>query len=87
MTDADTASTLGLIVNELATNAWKRAFAGRESGRLEVSLAREGGEWMLSLDNDVGDASQAPAVAAEHHGLGETLVEALAKQLGGTFAR
>lgn len=86
-TDADTASTLGLIVNELATNAWKHAFAGRERGRLEVSLTREGREWVLSLDNDVGVASRAPAVDAEHHGLGETLVQALAGQLGGTFAR
>ncbi|MFW6290942.1 MAG: sensor histidine kinase [Spirochaetota bacterium] len=86
-TDADTASTLGLIVNEVATNAWKHAFAGRESGRLEVSLAREGGEWVLSLHNDVGVASRAPAVDADHHGLGETLVQALAGQLGGAFAR
>lgn len=86
-TDADTGSTLGIILNEITTNAWKHAFAGRPGGRFEVTLAREREQWVLSLSDDGAGASPAPADDAGHHGLGETLVEALASQLGGSFSR
>jgi len=85
--DADTASSIGLIVNELATNAWKHVFAGREGGRFEVTFDRVVEGWVLAVSDD-GHAGAAEEPRSEQRqGLGQTLVEALAGQLGGTFRR
>lgn len=79
----DTAVPLGLILNELAGNALKHAFRGREEGEVTVSL-QMGGDGRISLgvgDNGVGlpeglDWRKTPS-------LGLRLVQMLSAQLGG----
>jgi two-component sensor histidine kinase len=42
--DMDTAVPLGIIVNELVSNALKHAFNGRDNGEIQIKLRREEGE-------------------------------------------
>lgn len=87
----DEAVPLGLIVNELATNALKHAFPGRPEGTLRLTMTESrdpgssgcNGAEVLILevaDDGVGSpAGQAPVPA-----LGLTLVGALVSQLEGS---
>ena len=72
--------SLGLITTELLINALKHAFPNDAKGEILVSYDASGTDWQLSVsDNGVGrpaDADDRP------HGLGTSIVEALAKQLG-----
>ncbi len=80
----DRAVSIGLIVNELGTNAAKHAFAGREQGEIIVDFATVAGGWVLSVaDNGTGFAPRDPAERREG-GLGTRLVEAFARQARGT---
>jgi len=73
---------LGLIVNELVTNALKHAFPDGRAGTVTVSLAREGVRGILTVEDDgVGVDG-----AATPQGLGHKLVPALTKQLDGEVA-
>ena len=48
-----TAVPVGLIINELLSNALKHAFSGRDEGKIEVSLtASEGGRIDLTVSDD-----------------------------------
>jgi two-component sensor histidine kinase len=74
---------LGLIVNELVTNAIKHAFADGRAGTVRVRLQEAGGQLVLNVEDDgigVG-ASRIRGI-----GLGQDLVRALCQQLGGTLA-
>ena len=78
----DRAVSIGLVVNELVTNAAKHAFTGRDAGRIEVTLRTHGGGWTLSVaDNGVG-LSAGPAVASRGN-LGTRLIDAFARQSEG----
>jgi two-component sensor histidine kinase len=69
--------SLGLIVTELVINALKHAFQDRH-GAIVVDYQSNNSNWTLSVaDDGVGMG----AVGA-HPGLGTTIVEALARQLG-----
>ncbi|MEJ0094484.1 MAG: PAS domain-containing protein [Methylocella sp.] len=82
---ADHAVTLGLIVNELATNAVKYAFPGGE-GRIVLSFARRNGDLALTISDDgVGVAGSSARNAGS--GLGFRFVDAFVRQIGGTFAK
>lgn len=76
----DAATPLGLILNEVASNAFKHAFADGREGIVTVRLTREGeGRGMLTVeDNGVGFDPQAPV-----KGIGRRLIAALTQQLGG----
>jgi two-component sensor histidine kinase len=77
----DQAVTLGIIVNELVTNAAKHAYAPPASGAVVVHFDAVPEGWRLAVtDEGPGVASQAPRGAA---GLGMRLVRSLAEQLGG----
>ena len=43
---------LGLIINELITNAFKYAFEGRDAGRIWVRIQEEGGQLHVSVRDD-----------------------------------
>jgi two-component sensor histidine kinase len=77
---ADISVSMGLIVTELVINALKHAFAGGRGGRINVDFQSRGPNWTLAVsDNGVGMPHD-PADAKP--GLGTSIVEALAKQLG-----
>jgi len=77
---ADISVSLGLIVTELVINALKHAFPEDRDGDILVSYKSKASDWTLSVsDNGVGMNQE--AVAAKS-GLGTSIVEALAKQLG-----
>jgi two-component sensor histidine kinase len=80
--DVDTAVPIGLIVNELLTNALKYAFPEDKRGSIEISLAQSTPE-ILTLkvvDNGVGKIiGQAP----KGTGFGTQLVKLLTQQLNG----
>ena len=75
------ANPIGLIVNELVTNACKHAFADGRTGSVTVVLQR--GEQMLPLIEDNGCGCPDNAVSR----LGSHLVHQLVGQLDGTMER
>jgi two-component sensor histidine kinase len=80
--DVDTAVPIGLIVNELLTNALKYAFPGERAGAIRISL-RESDPDTLYLeiaDNGVG---QQLGSLAKGTGFGSQLVQLLTQQLNG----
>ena len=79
----DRAITIGLIVNELVTNAVKYAFPGETKGTIQVTLKRVPGELRLT----VADDGQGLDPRRADSGLGGRLVEGFAQQLGGQIKR
>lgn len=71
---------LAILVNELATNAIKHAFAGRDEGRIVVRLLSNGSEAPALVVED--DGCGMPTDAGRG-GLGSRLVVSLARQFGG----
>jgi len=71
---------MGLIVNELVTNALKHAFPDNRRGTVRVRLTQETADRLLLVveDDGVGMGNHAPA-----SGMGRNLIHALAAQLGG----
>ncbi|HWE98599.1 MAG TPA: histidine kinase dimerization/phosphoacceptor domain -containing protein [Caulobacteraceae bacterium] len=74
------AVSLGLIVTELVINALKHAFPNGRGGVIDVGYDVTPDGWVLSVEDDgVGRPTEPPIRRA---GLGTTVVEALARQLG-----
>jgi two-component sensor histidine kinase len=74
------ATSLGLIVNELVTNAVKHAFPDGRAGRLRIALEALRGELLLCVEDDgVGFRPR----RQKDTGMGKDLVAGLADQLGG----
>ena len=72
------AAALGLVLNEILTNAIKHAFADGRSGVLSVSARREGDHGVISVaDDGPGMAPDAPT-----DGLGRLLISRLSRQAG-----
>lgn len=78
----DRAVPLGLVVNELVTNALKHAFPSDRAGTVRVTFrADAAGEGHVSVaDDGVGMGPRRPSSS------GVDLVRALARQIGGTLA-
>ncbi len=75
------AGDIGLVVNELVTNALKHAFPNGREGVVRVTFRREEDAFVLVVsDNGVGSA---PEGAARGGGIGRQILQALAVQLGG----
>ncbi len=75
---------VGIILNELITNAMKYAFVGRSQGEITVKAAREGGRVLLTVADDGVGMPAAPA-SGSPPGFGHHLVEMLVRQLKGTL--
>jgi PAS domain S-box-containing protein len=76
----DKAISLALLINELVSNAFKHAFAGRVDGQVTVTCVREGSAFVLIVsDNGSGKPHSSTP------GLGTTVVAAMVAQLGGTI--
>ncbi|MFO7782620.1 MAG: PAS domain S-box protein, partial [Spirochaetia bacterium] len=82
--DGKRLSTVGLIVNELVTNAMKHALSGHEDGRLDVRSSADG-EYMNIVIEDNGTGFP-ERTAGEPSTFGMTMVRALTEQLGGTIS-
>jgi len=76
------AGSVGLIANELVTNALKHAFpeTARE-GAVTVGFRRDGADFILTVVDDGVGMAHPPQTPAP--GMGSRLVRALAAQLGG----
>lgn len=79
------ASTLGLLVNELVTNAYKHAFQGLAQGHLNVSFASRPTGFQLTVADD-GAGMPADDAPTKAHSLGMQLVRTLTKQLQATLS-
>lgn len=81
----DRAVSIGLVVNELVTNAAKHAFPGRDLGHIRVSFAVRDGGWSVVVADDGVGLPAAGAVPKPGSGLGSRLTEAFARQAGGSI--
>lgn len=80
------AVALGLIANELITNAVKYAFPNDRDGTIRVAFERSGDDYRLAVEDDGVGLPAAPAPATEtSSGTGQRLVRALTLQLRGRF--
>jgi two-component sensor histidine kinase len=84
--DIDTAVPIGLIVNELMTNALKYAFPQGQIGKIKLSLLNLGNETLKLIisDNGIGKPLNALPIGT---GFGTQLVDLLTKQLGGKLTQ
>lgn len=82
--ERDRAVAIGLVVNELVTNAAKHAFPGGGGGRIRVSFQPAGARWRLLVSDD-GKGLPADFMQSRN-GLGRGLVEAFARQAKGELS-
>ncbi len=82
----DKAVSIGLIVNELVTNAAKHAFLGRQSGRIAVAAHKTNEGWRLIVSDDGVGLESAKNAARPEGGLGRRLVDAFVRQANGALA-
>jgi len=75
---------MGIILNELLTNAMKYAFAGRESGQVRVSAIKRKDLITLTVHDD-GIGLPTGFDYYSSRGSGLMLVDMLTQQLGGSF--
>jgi PAS domain S-box-containing protein len=78
-------SVLGIIINELLTNAAKYAFNGQDRGRISLEITTTGERSRLMYTDD-GVGIPAEIDPAQSAGLGLRFVAALAEQLDGRVA-
>jgi two-component sensor histidine kinase len=79
--DRDRAVAVGLIVNELVTNAAKHAFTEGRPGQIKVVFGRRGDGYRLTVEDD--GRGLPSDFATRRTGLGRGLVEAFSRQAGG----
>ncbi|MGK0138506.1 MAG: two-component sensor histidine kinase [Algoriphagus sp.] len=83
--DIDTAIPLGLIVNELVSNAYKYAFKKRDKGKIKIAIkAVNEVDYELHVDDD-GEGLPDDFDPKKSKSLGLKLVKILSKQLRGKF--
>jgi PAS domain S-box-containing protein len=80
----DTALSLGMIINELVTNAAKHAFPAPDKGAISVVFARSEDSFVLGVSDDGRGVTSDPEGPSK--GLGLKLVPALAEQANATLS-
>lgn len=81
----DNAVALGVIINELVTNACKYAYSPDAPGRVGIALTtEEKGTFRLSIEDD--GCGLAPDAVAQGTGLGSKLIAAMVHKLKATIA-
>jgi two-component sensor histidine kinase len=79
--DAKTSVSIGLIINELVTNAFKYAFPEGRPGSIGIRFSKDGDRLALVVEDDgIG-------METEPNGLGTLIVSTLANQIGGELSR
>lgn len=76
------AVAVGLIVNEMLTNAVKYAFPDGSAGRIDLTVRSSDSEF---LEVEVKDDGRGFDVQASRGGLGQKLIRSLAAQLDGSY--
>ena len=84
--DVDTMLPLGLILNELVSNAMKYAFPGGREGELSVSFTHPGENEFLLVVKDDGVGLPGDFDIERSGTLGMRIVSSLAKQLNGELS-
>jgi two-component sensor histidine kinase len=85
----DIAVPLGLIVNELVTNAIQHSRPVGEGGSVHITLEAHVDNFLVSV-SDPGDgpaAGQTGELGTRHEGLGTRIVETLARQINATVTK
>ena len=82
MLNIDTAIPLGLIINELLSNAYKYAFKNRNKGQIDLVLKKQDNGLLLIVKDD-GIGLPAGFDLEKSKTLGMTLVKGLVRQIGG----
>ena len=82
----DTAVSVGVIVNELVSNAAKYAFADGGSGTIDIALARAGETGYAITVSDDG-AGMGQSAKPSGSGLGMKIVDAMTRGLGAELER
>jgi len=82
--ERDRAVAIGLVINELVTNAAKHAFTEGRGGRIQVSFQPHGQRWRLVVSDD--GKGLPPEFNQSRNGLGRGLVEAFARQAKGELS-
>lgn len=80
-----TAVSLGLVINELVTNALKYAFPDDRSGIVEVRLMREDDGYRLLVTDDGVGLGPEGTHRPKGSGLGQRLIRSMVAQLGGRY--
>jgi two-component sensor histidine kinase len=81
--DRDRAVAVGLIVNELVTNAAKHAFSEGRPGQIKVAFHRQTGGYRLTVEDD--GRGLPLDFGSRRQGMGRGLVEAFTRQAGGSL--
>jgi two-component system, sensor histidine kinase len=84
--DLDRAVPLGLIVNELVSNATRHGFRGDRGGTVEVGFRRRDGTYRLSVRDDGPGLAADGQAALAGGGLGMQLVGGFVRRIRGTLA-
>ena len=79
------AAGLGIVLNELVTNAVKHAFAGTDSPRLDVRVVRSDNEHLVCRFSDNGAGFSPSICDGQTRGNGLSIVHALIEQHDGTI--
>lgn len=83
--DAKRMFALGIIVNELLTNAMKYAFAGKDQGLIRLNITAYDESVILTLRDD-GNGLPCDFELQQSSGLGLSLITMLLEQFGGTLS-
>jgi hypothetical protein len=80
----DRAVPLALLTTEIVTNSFKHAFPNQRAGTISVRITLEGGGLakMIIADDGIGQAER-PQNNDLPGSMGQTLIEAFTRQLGG----
>jgi two-component system, sensor histidine kinase PdtaS len=76
---------VGLMLNELVTNALKYAFPGDRTGNVNVVFARDGETFHLTVSDDGIGIPPSDAPSTDQAGLGQRLVKSMVAQIEGSY--
>ena len=76
---------VGLILNELLTNAFKYAFPNDRRGAIKVEFRKESDSYSLAVADDGVGMSSRPAAEQKGSGLGQRLIRSMVGQLDGSL--
>jgi len=79
----DSAVSLGVIVNELVSNAFKYAYGPTVPGEVRISLKRDSDAYVLAVEDDGVGMDATPRTRGS--GLGSRLIKAMAQSLRGSI--